>query len=166
VIGVISIALSKEIATFIICNIPSPKNVNKESLSSHKVDFLLDGAFVSSSELVEEAKKTENNNDERHFQISEIIDTGASTNSSLSNTTIKRKKKRADYVSGVGFSILCGSLGGSTLVPLNYVKKSVSGLIFIPSFAVGVIIMSFVLLAIKFFHSKHKQVEQPLFHAK
>lgn len=57
-----------------------------------------------------------------------------------SQRSINEKLESADFWEGLIFAVLCGLLGGSSLVPLHYVDVADGGVAYLPSFGTGVMV--------------------------
>lgn len=57
-------------------------------------------------------------------------------------------KGDSDFVRGIIFACVVGVSGGSILVPMHYVTKDAGGVVFIPSFGVGVIAAAPIITAV------------------
>jgi len=66
-----------------------------------------------------------------------------------------------DYISGVMWACSVGVSGGSILAPLHYVPEYKQGLVFLPSFGTGALLMSPIVF---FMYIRFESVEMPQFH--
>lgn len=73
------------------------------------------------------------------------------------------KSSKNNVTLGVFYAVVTGLAGGTILVPLHFVPTLQSGFVFIPSFAVGTIVGSILLLLLTYVHDEYKF---PVFHAK
>lgn len=125
VLGISGIAASRDVAKFMLTKL--------ESIAGSHAGSDIDGQSVHS---------------ENHFTMSMESD-GNRENSEKDRLTQLKSASTSgtDYVAGVIYSLICGALGGTTLVPLHYVDDAQRGLAFIPSFGTGVLITTpFVML--------------------
>lgn len=80
-------------------------------------------------------------------QISEI---SMDFSLNIEEESMTSKHSNLDYILGLIYAIVCGLLGGTSLVPLHYVSDANSGLNFLPSFGAGVLITAPFVLALYF----------------
>lgn len=128
VIGISGIAASRDVAKYMLTKL--------ESIAGSQAGSDVEGQSVHSV------------TSENHFTMSMESD-GNRENSEKDRLThfTQPRTNSTDYVAGVIYALLCGALGGTTLVPLHYVEAAHGGLAFIPSFGTGVLVTTpFVML--------------------
>lgn len=78
--------------------------------------------------------------------LTSLIEEGYPVETNDNNHSNKRTRKT--FTSGILSALGVGLFGGSVLVPMAFVGESLSGLAFLPSFGIGVIITSTLILSV------------------
>jgi glucose uptake protein GlcU len=127
VIGITGIAACKNIATYLTTHFsflktwrekPHPPN-HRDELTNQEID-------EDQDHLKLEIESNSSNQEDRPH--------------STSTHSLKQQLESADFWEGLIFAILCGLLGGSSLVPLHYVDVAEGGVAYLPSFGTGVMV--------------------------
>eukprot|EP01040_Poterioochromonas_malhamensis_P001074 gene1074-1139_t len=125
VLGISGIAGSRNVAQYVLLKLPS----------------IVSKSATNNTPLISYPSE---NKESEPIQIELGNETTQLTNS-------RHPISRKDYMEGVIFAVLCGVLGGTTLVPLHYVEISQGGLEYIPSFGTGVMITAPVVLFFNYY---------------
>jgi glucose uptake protein GlcU len=141
ILGISGIAGCREVAKYVLVKIESiaptsgpPSGINSPLHSMAGEDRALGLGLSMESELAAESDRIIQHNGK---YVTHVV-------------------SRADYIEGVTYSVLCGILGGTTLVPLHYVQVAEGGLEYIPSFGTGVLVTTPFMMAFYYYLIERK----------
>lgn len=131
VLGTVGIGASRELSTWILRRFPW--------LGQRM-------ASLASSRSTSHANTLDEENHE-NWGISPLSTVDDSTRQRLAQN-VENEIASSDFFVGVVYAVICGIIGGTTLVPLYYVPTKYQGLAFLPSFGIGSLITAPIVLVI------------------
>lgn len=140
IVGVCCNALSKGIAERIW---KGGKDVDRKILL--EASMVKNPVGTPEKNDIERSGSVEGSRNESDTKKAPPIDT------STSGTGIQRHKQynHTNFSLGVVFSIICGTIGATTLVPLHYIQDDQAGFVFLPAFGTSALVSALIALGIK-----------------